>query len=124
VFIISLYEIDRLLEEVYIRKVIPDPIKEQRLAQYTKAYELADIVQNIIYAGNRARELFLEEDKFARLPAKYQEYRDIVLKIKSNKLSPHRPYNHQIELEAEALILDLKFHPLYRMSTEELEVVK
>jgi hypothetical protein len=48
----------------------------------------------------------------------------MVLKTKSNKLLSHRPYDHQIELETEALILDLKFHPLYRMSTEELEVVK
>jgi hypothetical protein len=48
----------------------------------------------------------------------------MVLKTKSNKLSPHRPYNHQIKLEAGALILDLKFHPLYCMSTEELEIIK
>jgi hypothetical protein len=119
-----LYEIDRLLEEVYTREAILDPIKKQRLAQYTKACELAGIAQDIAHAGNRARKPPLEEDEFARLPAKYQEYRDVVLKAESNKLSPHRPYNHQIELEAGALILDLKFHPLYRMSTEELEVVK
>ena len=48
----------------------------------------------------------------------------MVLKTKSNKLSPHRPYNYQIKLEIGVLILDLKFHPLYRMSTEELEVIK
>jgi hypothetical protein len=124
VFTISLYEIDRLLEEIYIREAILDPIKEQRLAQYTKAYKLAGITQDITYTGNRAREPLLEEDEFARLPTKYQEYRDMALKAKSNKLSSYRPYDHQIELEAGALTLDLKFHPLYRMSTEELEVVK
>jgi hypothetical protein len=44
VFTTFLYEINRLLEEVYIREATLDPIKKQKLAQYTKAYELAGIV--------------------------------------------------------------------------------
>jgi hypothetical protein len=66
----------------------------------------------------------LEEDKFARLPAIYHRYWDVALKAKSNKLSPHQPYDHQIKLKQDALTFDLKFHLLYRMLTEELEVIK
>jgi hypothetical protein len=61
VFIIFLYEIDRLLEEIYIRKTIFDFIKKQRLAQYTKTYKLADIVKDITHTKNRARKLFLKK---------------------------------------------------------------
>ncbi len=124
VFTTSLYEIDRLLEEAHAREAIPDPIEEQRLAQIAKACELAGIAQDIAHAENRTRQPLLEEDEFARLPARYQEYRDVASKAESDKLSPHRPYDHQIELEAGASTSNLKFHPLYRMSAEELEVVK
>jgi hypothetical protein len=48
----------------------------------------------------------------------------VASKAESDKLSPHRPYDHRIELENGASTSDLKFHPLYRMSAEELEVVK
>jgi hypothetical protein len=65
-----------------------------------------------------------KEDKFARLPVIYHGYQDVTSKAESNKLSPHRPYNHQIKLEQGALTSNLKFHLLYHMSAEELEVVK
>jgi hypothetical protein len=124
VFTTSLYKIDRLLEEANAKKAIPDLMEEQRLAQFTKACELASIAQNIAYAENRALQPPPEEDEFARLPTIYHGYQDVASKAESNKLSPHRPYDHQIELEQGALTSDLKFHPLYRMSAEELEVVK
>jgi transposase InsO family protein len=124
VFTTSLYEIDRLLEEANAKEAIPDPMEEQRLAQFTKACELAGIAQDIAHAENRARQPPPEEDEFARLPVIYQGYRNVASKAESNKLSPHRPYDHQIELEQGASTSDLKFHPLYRMSAEELEVVK
>jgi hypothetical protein len=66
----------------------------------------------------------LEEDEFAWLPAIYHRYRDVTLKAEFNKLSPHWPYNHQIELEQGVLTSDLKFHLLYHMLAEELKVVK
>jgi hypothetical protein len=94
VFMTSLYEINRLLEEANAKTAIPNPMKEQRLAQFTKACELAGIAQNIAYAENRALQPPLEEDEFARLPAIYHGYRDVASKAESNKLSPHRPYNH------------------------------
>jgi hypothetical protein len=70
----SLYKIDRLLKEANAKKAILDLIEEQRLAQFTKACELANIAQNITYAENRALQPPLEEDKFARLPAIYHRY--------------------------------------------------
>src|SRR6266536_4669828 len=45
-------------------------------------------------------------------------------KTESDKLAPHCSYDHQIELEKDALTSDLKFYPLYCMSSKELEVVK
>src|SRR6266516_1849798 len=48
----------------------------------------------------------------------------MALKTESNKLAPHRLYDHRIKLEKDALTSDLKFYPLYRMLSKELEVVK
>ncbi len=45
-------------------------------------------------------------------------------KTESDKLVPHCSYDHQIELEKDALTSDLKFYLLYRISSKELEVVK
>src|SRR6266536_2720759 len=45
-------------------------------------------------------------------------------KTESDKLAPHRLYDHQIELEKDALTSDLKFHLLYCILSKELEVVK
>ena len=45
-------------------------------------------------------------------------------KTESDKLAPHCSYDHQIKLEKDALTSDLKFYPLYYMSSKELEVVK
>ncbi len=70
-FTTSLYEIDRLLEDVYAYEAIPDPMEEQRLAQIAKVSELAGIAQDIAYAENWARQSPLEEDEFARLPVRY-----------------------------------------------------
>jgi len=48
----------------------------------------------------------------------------VALKTESDKLAPHRLYDHQIELEKDALTSDLKFHLLYCILSKELEVVK
>jgi transposase InsO family protein len=115
VFTTSLYEIDRLIE---------DTTSQEASSNSLEAEELAGITQDLAHAENRTHQPPLEKDKFARLPVLYQEYRDVASKAESDKLPPHRPYDHQIELEKDASIADLKFHPLYRMSAEELEVVK
>src|SRR5438105_4421872 len=93
-------------------------------AQVAKANELAGITQDIAHAENQACQPSQEEDEFARLPAMYQGYQDVASKAESDKLSPHRSYDHQIELEKDVSTSDLKFHPLYCMLAKELEVVK
>ena len=92
-FTTSLYEINWLLEDTYAYKAIPDPIEEQQQAQIAKASELASITQNIVYTKNQVQQT-PTEDKFARLPTRYQEYQDVALKTESNKLAPHYLYDH------------------------------
>lgn len=55
------------------------------------------------------------------LPKAYRGYEDVFSKRESNKLPPHRSYDHNIELEAP---LPSQFSPLYRQSTQELEATK
>ena len=43
------------------------------------------------------------------------------LKAESDKLPLHRPYDHRIELEGDNT---LGYSPLYKMTNEELEIVK
>ena len=45
-------------------------------------------------------------------------------KTESDKLAPHRLYDHQIELEKDALTSNLKFYLLYYISSKELKVIK
>ena len=123
VFTTSLYEIDRLLDDANPLRASPDPLGRAEASPSLKAKELAGITQDLAHIENKTHQP-PEEDEFARLPALYQEYRDVASKAESNKLPPHRSYDHQIELEKGASTSDLKFHPLYRMSAEELEVVK
>jgi hypothetical protein len=93
VFTTSLYEIDRLLEDADPWKTSPDPLEEQRLAQVSKAKELAGITQDLAHMENKAHHP-PEEDEFTGLPALYQEYRDVASRAESNKLPPHRSYDH------------------------------
>src|SRR6266487_5235547 len=57
----------------------------------------------------------------AKVPAAYQDFYDVFLKAASNVLPPHHEYDHQIQLEQAH---DLKYSPLYKMTQEELLVVK
>jgi hypothetical protein len=124
VFTISLYEIDRLIDDITSQESSPDPLSEQRSVQAFKAKELASITQDLAHAENQTHQPPLEKDKFVWLPVLYQEYHDVASKAESDKLLPHWPYDHQVELEKDTSITDLKFYSLYRMSAEELEVVK
>jgi hypothetical protein len=82
----SLYEIDRVMEEVAERE---DPA---------------------------TAELLME-----KLPVPYHSYADVFSKSESNRLPPHRAYDHKIHLEAP---LPNAFSPLYRQSTSELQATK
>src|SRR6266487_4463576 len=61
------------------------------------------------------------EEVTAKVPAAYQDFYDVFSKAASNVLPPHREYDHQIQLEQAH---DLKYSPLYKMTQEELLVVK
>ncbi len=55
------------------------------------------------------------------LPARYASYRDVFSKSESDRLPPHRPYDHKIVLEEP---LPNHFSPLYRQSTAELKATR
>ena len=55
------------------------------------------------------------------MPKEYSEFKDTFSKAASDKLPPHRPYDHKITLEREN---DLGYSPLYKMTTAELEATK
>ena len=55
------------------------------------------------------------------LPKRYQDLKHIFSKAASDKLPPHRPYDHKIELEAENT---LSYCPLYKQSETELLATK
>jgi hypothetical protein len=64
VFTISLYEIDRLIDDITSQESSPDPLSEQRSVQAFKAKELASITQDLAHAENQTHQPPLEEDKF------------------------------------------------------------
>jgi len=87
VFITSLCEIDRIIEE-------KEALEED--------------------------EETIEEIK-KKLPAAFSDYIDVCSKAASDTLSPHRAYDHKIELETEN---NLGYSPLHRQSIEELKAAK
>jgi hypothetical protein len=50
-----------------------------------------------------------------------KDYPDVFSKVASNKLSPHRLYNHKIQLKANC---NLGFHLLYKQTAVELLATK
>jgi len=86
-FATSLYEIDRIIEE---KEGITTLAKDTLTAD-----QLVD----------------------QKLPAAYNEYRDVFSKAASDQLPPHRSYDHKIILEGENTI---GFSPLYNYNVEEL----
>jgi hypothetical protein len=55
------------------------------------------------------------------LPTAYSEYKDVFSKTASDKLPPHRTYDHKIQLEADN---SLGYSPLYRQTADELRATK
>ena len=96
----SLYEIDRILEE---RQEL---IKE---AQKTEDQQPGET----------------ETQWLQRLlPKQYYEYIDVFSREASDRLPPHRPYDHKIRLDTPNGAERLGYSPLYHQSTAELEAVK
>jgi hypothetical protein len=64
--------------------------------------------------------IFIEEE-LAYVPNTYKDFIDIFLKIKSDKLPPHRSYDYKITLENNNI---LKYSSLYKISIKKLEILK
>lgn len=62
----------------------------------------------------------LEEIK-AKVPVQSQAYLDMFSKVVSDRLPPHRSYDHRIQLESENT---LGYSPLWHQSTDELKAIK
>jgi hypothetical protein len=63
-----------------------------------------------------------EEELLARtVPLEYHDLIKVFSKKESDKLPPHRQYDHKIQLEKE---VPLGYHPLYHMTLEELQTLK
>ena len=91
-FMTSLYEIDRIIDE----KTNPQ--------------------------SDGPEEIETEEDMLRRTVP--QEFHDLIRafsKKESNKLPPHRVYDHKIELEKD---VPIGYHPLYHQTVEELQTLK
>jgi len=100
-FTTSLYEIDRILEE---RKAQDDNPTVAPGAQQPEETELQWLQRVLL--------------------KQYRDFADVFSKEASNKLPPHRAYDHKIQLENPNSIGDLGYSPLYHQSTAELEEVK
>jgi hypothetical protein len=59
--------------------------------------------------------------ELAHVPEAYRDFIDIFSKTVSDRLPPHRSYDHKIVLEKENT---LTYSPLYKISLEELETLK
>jgi hypothetical protein len=58
----------------------------------------------------------------AKLSPNYADFMNVFSKSQNDKLPPHRPSDHKIELLPNAT--PLRAHPLYSMSTEQLVALK
>jgi hypothetical protein len=58
------------------------------------------------------------------LPPELKEFADVFSKMASNKLPPHRPYDHKIQLEDPESTSSIGYSPLRHQSTQELEEIK
>ena len=71
------------------------------------------------YDRKRAADVGDPKDK---LPKEFHEYIDVFSKEGSNKLSPHRPFDHRIELTKE--LSSLRTEPLRRTTEEENKAIR
>jgi transposase InsO family protein len=58
------------------------------------------------------------------LPEEFKDFADTFSKEASNRLPPHRPYDHKITIDNPKDADELGYAPLYNQSTQELEEVK
>lgn len=97
----------------------------------TFAMSMEDIDRELLFETNcRMEELNLcsteegessREDLKAKLPPEYLEYADVFDRAQANKLPPHRPYDHKIELTSDVVPPKSR---AYHMSPYKLQKVK
>lgn len=108
-FSTSLYEIDRLIEDA-------TSARQQNLWRSLQQMTPSPM-------GKSTLQIFAAEEDVSKVPNAYRDFIDVFSKEDSNVLPPNRPYDHKIILEGEGEAA-LRYSPLYKMSAEELSVVK
>jgi Reverse transcriptase (RNA-dependent DNA polymerase)/Retroviral aspartyl protease len=83
-------------------------------------YEINRIIDE---KGNNAKAADeTEEETLKRtVPKEYHDLIRVFSKAESDKLPPHRPYDHKIKLTGD---VPLGYHPLYHQTIEELQTLK
>ena len=59
-----------------------------------------------------------DQDRIFDIPDEYQEFAKLFSEVEANKLQPHQPSNHKIQLREGTTP---SFWPLYSLSKQELE---
>ncbi|KAI0991102.1 hypothetical protein K3495_g17085, partial [Podosphaera aphanis] len=115
IFAITIHELNSLIEEKQntLRQIESTALLNQELIRHSK---------------NRANYLeicthIFDIEAEPTIPPEYADFADVFSKAESDKLPPHRAYDHKIELEGQGE-RSLKYSPLYKMSLDELEAVK
>ncbi|ELR02229.1 hypothetical protein GMDG_01022 [Pseudogymnoascus destructans 20631-21] len=83
----------------------------------TSIYEIDQIIHEK-ELDEDAETLHLIQQK---LPHMHRSYADVFSKSESDRIPPHRIYDHKIQLEAP---IPNAFSPLYRQGTKELKATK
>ena len=91
------------------------------VAFVTSLYEIDRILEE--KQSQTDKELTDEQLLDSKLPGQYQDLRSFFSKADSDTLPPHRPYDHQIELEG-GTETALSYSPLRKQSTDELLATK
>jgi hypothetical protein len=81
----------------------------------TSLYEIDRLIEDCLNL------FLLIKEEFVHVPEIYRDFIDIFSKIASDRLSPHRSYDHKIALEKENI---LTYSPLYKIFLEKLETLK
>lgn len=103
-----------------------DSLLEQHHSEQHRQDELTSLLSRLMASKDRnatVHSILNLETSEPAIPEKYQDFAHVFSKAESDILPPHRSYDHKIQLEGEGTSA-LKYSPLYKMSTEELETVK
>lgn len=96
--------------------------RKDNLMFATSIYEIDARIEELRNPDDDNDEEMELEDIKRHLPRHLHDLADICSKINSEKLPPHRTYDHKIELEPGSE--GLKASPLYKMNEEELVALK